>query len=219
MAISMKESLVEVSPSTVMQLNDWSAAAFTKCSNTGCATLASVATKPSMVAILGRIMPEPLLMPVSVMVWPLMTTVREAAFGCVSVVMIASAALYQLSLRRLASACGRPALMRSTGSGSKITPVENGRICCGAQSSSCASAAQVALAAARPAAPVPALALPVLTTSARIGAWPAPRCALHTCTGAAQKRLAVNTPATVAPGASVITSRSLRLALRTPASA
>jgi hypothetical protein len=42
-AISMKESLVEVSPSMVMQLNDWSATCLTSTSSTGCATLASKA--------------------------------------------------------------------------------------------------------------------------------------------------------------------------------
>ncbi len=39
---------------------------------------------------------------------------------------------------------GRPAVMRSTGSGSMITPVENGRICVGATPNSWAKAAQVA---------------------------------------------------------------------------
>jgi hypothetical protein len=42
---------------------------------------------------------------------------------------------------------------------------------------------------------------------------------LHSCTGAAQKRFCVKTPETVAPSARRITSKSLRLALRTPASA
>src|SRR5471032_2114590 len=114
-----------------------------------CGTLASNARKPSMVAMLGLIMPAPLLMPVMVTLLPAIVTVRDAAFGCVSVVMMDSAALNQLSARRLAMACGKPAVMRSTGSGSRITPVENGKICCGVQSSSLASAAQVALALAR----------------------------------------------------------------------
>src|SRR3569833_3463348 len=83
-AINMKESLVDVSPSIVMQLNDWSAACFTKCSSTGCATLASVAMNPSIVAMFGLIMPAPLLFPVKVTALPLMLTTRVAALGCVA---------------------------------------------------------------------------------------------------------------------------------------
>src|SRR2546427_8461069 len=56
-------------------------------------------------------------------------------------------------------AAGRPAAMRSTGSSSMITPVENGRICSGLSCSSAARSAQVRRARARPSAPVPALAL------------------------------------------------------------
>jgi len=69
---------------------------------------------------------------------------------------------------------------------------------------------------------VPAFALPVLTTSARIALPPdltAARFALLTWTGAAQKRFFVNTPATVAPSASFITSTSLRFGFLMPASA
>jgi hypothetical protein len=62
-AITINESLVEVSPSMVMQLNERSAACLTRVSSTGCATAASQARKPSMVAMFGRIMPAPLLMP------------------------------------------------------------------------------------------------------------------------------------------------------------
>ena len=124
----MKESLVEVSPSMVMQLNEASAACLTIASNAGCAMRASQATKPSMVAILGLIMPAPFEMPVSVTLLPPMMTVFDAALGWVSVVMIASAALNQLSARRLASAAGKPATILSTGRGSRMTPVENGKI-------------------------------------------------------------------------------------------
>src|ERR1700733_4888345 len=114
-----------------------------------------------MVAIFGLIMPAPLLIPVMVTVLPLITTVDEAALGCVSVVMMDSAAMYQLSSFRLAIAFGKPAVSLSTGKGSRITPVENGNIWDDSQPSSSASATQVALAAARPASPVPAFALPV----------------------------------------------------------
>ena len=69
-AISTNESLVEVSPSMVMRLKLASAASVTRaCSKPGAIT-ASVATKPSIVAILGRIMPAPLATPVRVTVRP-----------------------------------------------------------------------------------------------------------------------------------------------------
>ena len=127
-----------------------------------------------MVAMFGLIMPAPLLMPVMVTVWPPMVTVRDAAFGWVSVVMIASAALNQLSSFRFSMAAGRPATIFSTGSGSRITPVENGRICCGVAAEQAGQrGAGLRALSPGPISPVPALALPVLTTSARIGAPPA----------------------------------------------
>ena len=55
--------LVEVSPSTVTRLKELSASARASCGIRPGATHASVATKPSIVAMLGRIMPAPLLMP------------------------------------------------------------------------------------------------------------------------------------------------------------
>ena len=88
---------------------------------------ASVATKPSIVAMLGRIMPAPLAMPVTVTVWPPIWTRRDAALGKVSVVMMPNAASPQPLGDKAASAAGRPASMRSTGNVSMITPVEKGR--------------------------------------------------------------------------------------------
>jgi len=75
-AMTMKESLVEVSPSIVTRLNEPSASSrASPCSSAG-AMAASVARKPSMVAMLGRIMPAPLLMPVTVTVLPSTVTWR-----------------------------------------------------------------------------------------------------------------------------------------------
>ncbi len=161
----------------------------------------------------GRIMPAPLLMPVTTTGVPPSCTVSEAALGTVSVVMIAWAASTQWPGCASASAAGRAASMRSLGSVSMMTPVENGSTCSGAQPSRRASAAHVERARTRPSAPVPALALPVLMRIARTPA-PAARCSRHSCTGAAQNRLAVNTPATDAPGSRTTTVRSLRLGLR-----
>jgi hypothetical protein len=77
-------------------------------------------------------------------------------------------------------------------------------------------ARRVERARARPSSPVPALALPVLTRIARMSE-PVARCSRQSCTGAAEKRFVVNTPATAAPGSRSTTVTSRRLALRTPA--
>src|SRR5574344_961797 len=171
-----------------------------------------------MVAMLGRIMPAPLLTPVMFTATPSISMRWLKALGTVSVVMMPSAARAQCAGWASARAAGKPAIRRSTGRVSKITPVENGSTCCGARPRCWARASQVARVRCRPSAPVPALALPVLMTKARICA-PACRCSRHTCTGAAQKRFCVNTPATLVPSSSKNTVRSLRLALRIPASA
>ena len=88
--------------------------------------------KPSIVAMFGRIIPAPLLMPVMVTVLPPICSCAEAAFGSVSVVMIASSAAPQWSAARSASAAGMPATIAETGRLSMITPVENGSTCSGA---------------------------------------------------------------------------------------
>src|SRR5258706_4956389 len=166
-------------------------------------------------------MPAPFAMPVSVTPASPMRICCDAALGSVSVVMIAVAALNQLSSRRSARHAGNPAAMRSTGSGSMMTPVENGRTWPALQLSNRASSAHVWRACAKPSLPVPAFALPVLITSARVdnAGSSVDKCWRVTTTGAAQKRFCVNTPATFAPSASLMTSRSLRPGLRMFASA
>src|SRR5688572_13667812 len=211
-AISMNESFVEVSPSTVMQLNERSATRLTMPRSRSPETRASVATKPSRVAMSGRIMPAPLAMPVTVASPRESFTFMEAAFATVSVVMMACADEAQSASPSRAS--GSAAMMRSAGSGCMMTPVEKGRICSGLQRSAAASALQTCMARFTPSAPVPAFALPVLTTSARTEFF---RCFLARITGAAQKRLRVNTPATAEPSASRMTRRSLRPGLLTAA--
>ena len=133
-------------------LNETSAASRARRPQQRGSTGASVATKPSIVAMLGWIIPAPLLMPVTVTSTPSSVDAARRALGTVSVVMIASAAL-QPAVRRAASAqrLRQAASMRSTGSGSMITPVENGSTCCGSQPSSRASAAHVARARRGPA--------------------------------------------------------------------
>ena len=167
-AITTKLSLVDVSPSTVTRLNEPLARSVASCCINAGGTVASVAIKPSMVAMLGRIMPAPLLMPVIVTVLPPSCTCVLKALGSVSVVIMPWAALSQLSSFASSSAAGMPAMMRSDGSGSMMTPVLKGKICSGAMSSLRASAMQVARARAMPSSPVPALALPVLISMARM---------------------------------------------------
>jgi hypothetical protein len=130
--MTTKESLVEVSPSTVTRLNEPSASSVASCCISAGAMAASVAMKPSMVAMLGRIMPAPLLMPVTVTVLPpTVGTLALNALAMVSVVMMPSAARSQwLWPHRPGRRAGRPS-MRSAGSGSMMTPVENGSICWG----------------------------------------------------------------------------------------
>jgi hypothetical protein len=59
----MTVPLVEHSPSTVMALKVVLTAARSARCSSGAGTEASVVTNPSMVAIIGSIMPEPLAMP------------------------------------------------------------------------------------------------------------------------------------------------------------
>src|SRR5438552_7833065 len=99
-----------------------------------------------------------------------------------------------------------------------MTPVESGSTCRLSMPSSRATVAQVDFAFSMPSSPVPALATPVLTRIARIGCFEA-RCSRQRMTGAAAKRLRVNTPATRPPSSIAMSSRSLRLGLRMPARA
>ena len=130
-------------------------------------------------------MPEPLLMPVMVTAWPSISKRRDVALATMSVVMMASAAANQLFSFKLASAVGKPEINLSTGKGSKITPVEKGKICSAFKPSKPAKAAQLCWAACMPCSPVPAFAQPVLTNKARMPCLAA-KCDLHSVTGAAQ---------------------------------
>ena len=76
-----------------MALNVSSTACRSARSSSGCGTAASVVTNPSIVAIIGSIIPEPLAMPPIVMSRPPSSaTCAAASFGNGSVVMIARAA-------------------------------------------------------------------------------------------------------------------------------
>ena len=70
LASARQVSFVDMSPSTVMALNDVSTARRKHRSSAGASTAASVMMKESMVAMLGMIMPAPLAMPATAYVTP-----------------------------------------------------------------------------------------------------------------------------------------------------
>jgi hypothetical protein len=74
-------SLVLMSPSTVMTLNDLSIEEISIFRSMGAATAASVTIKQSIVAMSGWIMPEPLAMPAIVTVFPPISSCTAVIFG------------------------------------------------------------------------------------------------------------------------------------------
>ena len=161
-AASTQASLVEVSPSTVMRLNDTATASCSRRRASTGSSGASVATKASMVAMSGRIIPAPLAMPVRVTGTPSRSSRRVAPLGRVSVVRMAREARSQPSAVSPWNRLGTASTMRCSARGSPITPVEKGSTRSASQPPCCATARQQAIAACSPARPVPALALPVL---------------------------------------------------------
>jgi hypothetical protein len=214
----MKESLVEVSPSTVMQLNDSSAASRSSCCSSAAAMPASVAMKPSMVAMFGRIMPAPLLMPVMVMRPAVDLEAPRGGFGDRVGGHDGVRGACQWSARRSAIQAGRPAIRRSTGKRFEDHAGREGQHLAVIDSQQLAEGGAGFGRRLQPCSPVPALATPVLMTSARMS-LPSSRWRRQTCTGAAQKRLLVNTPATRQPGSRASTVRSCRSGLRMAAAA
>src|SRR5579885_421746 len=97
---------------------------------------------------------------------------KEAAavFGRVSVVQIASesSAKERAEGRRFRDSVGKARRIFSTGSGTPITPVEQTKISSGGHPSRFAASSAVRWAASSPLGPVAQLALPALTTAARI---------------------------------------------------
>ena len=117
-----------------------------------------------MVAMSGRIIPAPFAIPVTVNSRPATVRRTERPLGTVSVVMMARAARGQPSSVSAVSAAGSAATMRSTGSGAPITPVEKGSTASAHTPPASARAAQVRSASSSPRGPVPAFALPELTS-------------------------------------------------------
>ena len=205
-AHSSTVSEVEVSPSTVTALNERSFDRASSFCSSGAGMLASVKTKPSIVAMSGAIMPLPLAKPAMRTVVTSIRASAPAPLGKVSVVMMASAASRQASSRRWRDSSGRQPPIWSGPSGTPITPVEARNTSSSAQSSRAAAADTVWATAVSPALPVKALALPELHTIAR--ARPPGSASLHQSTGAEEHSERVKTPATAVPGARTASIRS-----------
>ena len=207
-AISSTVSEVDVSLSTVVQLNVSATPFFSRDCRTGAGILASVKMKHSIVAMSGAIMPLPLAMPVMRTSASPIVAVRVDALGKVSVVMMPRAAASQLSSRRLPCSAGNAAISFSCGRISPITPVEATITCLAEQSPNFAAAAAVAAQASCPALPVNTFAFPAFTTTIR--ALPPFSADRHQSTGAPGHLLLVKTPAAVLPGETSIITRSVR---------
>ena len=113
-----------VSPSTVIALKERSTARFTIACQTGAGTPASQLSMPSMVAMLGWIIPEPLAMPPMRTRRPPRSVSRAICLSTRSVVRIARAAPSPPSELSAATRGSSPASRMSMGIGTPITPVE-----------------------------------------------------------------------------------------------
>ena len=133
--------------------------------------------KPSMVAMFGSIMPEPLTMPPTVTFLPSIVQTAQASFDFVSVVITAFAAASpcaRVEPRDFAAAL-TPAKSLSIGRRRPITPVEATSISPGFAPSSPAVTRAVSSASFRPSAPVQAFAQPEFATIALMPrAYPLP---------------------------------------------
>ena len=207
-------SLVLVSPSTVSWFHVRAAAERSSPSSVSGSAVASVITTASMVAMPGWIMPTPLATPETRTVTgfpsaPGRSTVVVAALAVESVVRSALAAARSASGRSPSAGTRRvrPSVTRGTGRRAPMTPVESVRVCRTSMPRAVARAAAISAWSASPAAPVAALALPlVLITALARPRRPRPagsvarRCCCDRRTGAAAMRLRVKTAAAAAGG-------------------
>ena len=177
-------------------------------SSSGRGTAASVVTNPSIVAIIGSIMPEPLAIPPTKMSCPAIVARADASFGNGSVVMIARAAAAPWSAASARSATGKPERIFSIGRATPITPVEATSTCGTGQPISRAVSDAISRAARYPSSPVQAFAQPLLTTIARATLSDRSRCSRERTTGAACARFIVKTAAAVAAVSDTRSARS-----------
>ena len=126
---------------------------------------ASVITKPSVVAIMGWIMPLPLVMPATRTAPRRRRASAKAVLGTRSVVMMARETASKPSAVRPLTRRGRASMILRGSSSTPITPVEEGTTCVTGRRSNLAVALHVASATASPVR-VAQLALPALITTA-----------------------------------------------------
>ena len=156
----------------------------------------SVVRKPSIVHIFGWIIPEPLLIPPSVTVFPPISNVTAISLFMVSVVIIALDAAVEASSERSSvfAIAATPFSSFSTGSCIPITPVEATATVSAGIPRAFSTAPAVALHASHPSCPVHALAIPEFITTACIF-LPERASSISHCTQAAFTTLLVKVPA------------------------
>ena len=219
-------SFVLVSPSTESWSQVRAAAGRSRPHRTSGATVASVSTTDSIVAIRGWIIPTPLAIPLTVTrageppSAPGRSTVVVATLVFESVVRSATAAASSPS--SVAASVGRiaasPASTFSSGNRVPMIPVERWSVRSTATPVAAASISAISAWSASPAAPVAAFALPLVEMTASAQPNPprgspdvAARCARDSRTGAAANVFGVKTAATAAgPAVERTTARSGR---------
>jgi hypothetical protein len=201
-------SFVEVSPSIVIALNVTSTASTSARCSTGGDTTASVVMKPSIVAMLGAIMPAPLAMPPTWNVPAGVDTETAAALGLTSVVMIAHAASWWARRESDRAAKSAPPRILPGSSCTPITPVDAIRTWLAAQPRADATTSAEPRATAIPSGPVHAFAQPLFTRMALACPEVCARCSRETSTGAAWALFVVNTAAAVASPSDTMRARS-----------
>src|SRR5919107_2858427 len=194
LAITITVSLVDRQPSESTRSTLTLVARFSAGWSACGGTTASVVSTTSIVARLGASIPAPLAIPPTVHPSRVCTVV----LGTESVVMIARAASGPPSSDSAFTAAVTPAVSRSIGSRTPISPVLQTATSIAPRPSSAAACSAVAWVSPKPSGPVQALAPPELSTTARARS-PASTCRLHS-TGAAGKRLVVNTAAAASSG-------------------
>mmetsp|Transcript_25671 Transcript_25671/g.48671 ORF Transcript_25671/g.48671 Transcript_25671/m.48671 type:complete len:345 (+) Transcript_25671:524-1558(+) len=206
------QSFVEVSPSTVIWLKLLTEAVRTRDRQRDVSTAASHVTTPSMVAMLGWIMPDPLEQPPMLTSTPPRLILRAADLEARSVVVMAVAAARP-------EASSSPSAAASEGSAASIsvilmrlpmTPVDSSMMSLGSTPITLPIASALARVSSQPCWPVAALACPALISTARTVSFSAMTC-LQYVTGAAHMTLWVKVPPTVAGVSLTNRARSGRL--------
>src|SRR5882724_141094 len=193
LAMTATVSLVEVSLSTVMRLNERSTVRLSTGSSAPRATAASVVTKQNIVAMWGSIMPTPLAIPPRVTVRPPISQRSAASFVRVSVVRMASAAACPPCGESDFTSVGMAARILSIGSGWPMTPVAPTSTCEAGIRSRSATCLTISRASRMPRSPLQTLEQPLLTTI--VCRAPPRACSMETSTGAPFTWFVVNTAA------------------------